>query len=298
MIYYDKIIEYFAYLESTFNLSICVKDFSGFVQINKELNRSLQPYLNHQHDFCLYVKKDRNCYFECLSMIPKILKKSVELKSTFYGTCFAGVSEYVIPIINENNVIGAITLGCFVDEEKNLENRITNVCKKHPTLKEKDLIKKLYQIRKPLEFDRKSVLLTLEIIANFLAITYKNIDFVDNQKVLVEHVKSSPSLDLMDTIIKYIKDNLNKNIKMEELALHCNYSTSYISKKFNKLVGVNLNTYINKMRVEVSKNYLLTSNKSISEISEMIGFVDASYYCKVFNQLLNMSPSEFRRRFR
>lgn len=295
---YTKIAEYFEYLKTNFDASICIKDFSGFIPLDKELHRVLEPYLIHCHSFCLYVKKERECYFECLAMIPKMLKKSIELRDRFYGTCHAGLSEFVIPIINQNNVIGAITFGSFIDENSNIESRLNKLSQKHPSLSNDILHLKLSETTQCKIKNPEDVLLVLEIIAQFLAHSYDKFDVTNNQVLISKGEVKSEIDDVVDFCIQYIKDHLTEKIKIEDISEKCNYCVSYISRSFNKRIGMNINTYINKMRVEVSKNYLLTSNKSIADIAETVGFSDVSYYSKVFSNLLDLSPAEFRRRFR
>ena len=45
-------------------------------------------------------------------MMKKIAKKAVQLDgATFCGVCYAGVGEYVVPIMSEDLLLGAITAG-------------------------------------------------------------------------------------------------------------------------------------------------------------------------------------------
>ena len=102
---------------------------------------------------------------------------------------------------------------------------------------------------------------------------------------------------LVEHALTYIKMHVTEKISIEDIARYCNYSSSYVSRNFNKVVGMNINTYINKLKVEVSKTYLITSNKTIADIAEIVGFEDLSYYSRVFSSFLGIPPAEFRRRF-
>ncbi len=53
--------------------------------------------------------------------------------------------------------------------------------------------------------------------------------------------------------------------------------------------------YLNTVRIEESKKYLLDLNYSISDIAVMMGFSDQSYYTKVFKIYENISPGKYRK---
>lgn len=84
---------------------------------------------------------------------------------------------------------------------------------------------------------------------------------------------------------------------LTELASFCHCSESYLSRIFKKRTGVNINIYVNKVRVEQSKNLLTRSHDSIADISSSVGFCDPNYFSRVFSQIIGISPTEFRRRF-
>ena len=44
---FSKVASYLNYLRDEYNVQICIKDFCGFIPINKELDRALQPFLAH-----------------------------------------------------------------------------------------------------------------------------------------------------------------------------------------------------------------------------------------------------------
>ncbi len=294
---YEKITQYFSHLERTYNLYVCVKDFSGFVPVDKELHKALEPFMSHKHDYCTYIKKNSSCYLQCLSMIPKMMKKCLEKKEPFYGSCHAGVSEYVIPIIQQDNVLGAFTLGCYVHVNTDLKKRIFNINSGFPDLDISKMMHLVQEVPNPKECDIQSILLTLELIANFLGETNPCYIVIDIASV-GKKFQSKKTDVLFETVIQYIKDHISEQIKLEDIANFCNYSTSYISRNFNKILGMSFNTYVNKMRIEISKNYLLTTDKTVLDIATTVGFDDSSYYCKVFHQFLSITPTEFRKKFR
>ncbi|MBQ8793661.1 MAG: helix-turn-helix transcriptional regulator, partial [Clostridia bacterium] len=56
--------------------------------------------------------------------------------------------------------------------------------------------------------------------------------------------------------------------------------------------------YLLSCRIAAAKNMLAKTDKSISEIVESCGFSDNSNFNRTFKKLNNMSPSEFRTKFK
>lgn len=291
--YLDKLIE-------NYNATICIKDFNGFICSNQYLYDILSPYIEHTTPYCTAVKSDPKALRECHNMIPKMFKKANSTQATFCGKCHAGVLEYVVPIICNNIVVGAITFGCFRTKEEDSYKNFHMICKNFPQLdsiKIENSYKKL-PILNSQESKIEEIISSLEFIA--ASISNQSNKFIKEENVAkLQSVKSNDGMDkFVHNAITYIKQHINEKICVDELAKYCNYSTSFVSHNFKKYVGMNINTYINKLKIEISKTYLVTSNSTINEISEFVGFDDVSYYSKVFTNLMKISPSEFRRRYK
>jgi AraC-like DNA-binding protein len=285
-------------LSNTYDATICIKDFTGFMRQDKAIFQALSPFENHTSAYCNYVKSNKKCYRECLDMIPKILRKCTETRSTFSGFCHAGSFEYVIPIMDGENILGAITFGGYASNSPPKNKNHHALAERHPELDE-SLLEQLY-LKEPALPDEQHisvVLRSLEFIASYLGSLGNGYCATENTAKLLTQPKQKQEDVLVEHALTYIKMHVTEKICIEDIARYCNYSSSYVSRNFNKVVGMNINTYINKLKVEVSKTYLITSNKTIADIAEIVGFEDLSYYSRVFSSFLGIPPAEFRRRF-
>ena len=68
---YQPLIHQLEYLEAAYHLHICVKDYVGFIPIDKELSAALTPYLGHNNPYCMFIKQSQSRYYHCLSMMKK-----------------------------------------------------------------------------------------------------------------------------------------------------------------------------------------------------------------------------------
>lgn len=92
----------------------------------------------------------------------------------------------------------------------------------------------------------------------------------------------------------YIKAHVLESPGMEEIAAAVGYTPYYFSKKFYREMGIRVTDYIKMARVEHAKILLLTSRKSIQEISDMLHFGTRSYFGKVFQEIVGISPVAYR----
>jgi len=100
--------------------------------------------------------------------------------------------------------------------------------------------------------------------------------------------------DMVHKVMEYVKTNLQKKITLNDIARHVYLSRSYLSSVFKEETGESLFAYINKIRVEKSKQYLMDKTLSMLEISALCGFDDQSYFTKVFKNTTGMSPGAYR----
>ena len=53
--------------------------------------------------------------------------------------------------------------------------------------------------------------------------------------------------------------------------------------------------YIVSLRVNAAKGYLENTNKSISEISDAVGYENALYFSRLFKKYTGMTPTEYKK---
>ena len=114
----------------------------------------------------------------------------------------------------------------------------------------------------------------------------------------VHEGKSNPLISrTIQESCDYIRANVTKELTVENIAERAGYSTYYFSKKFLRETGVKFSDYVKLARVEYAKIALITSGRSIQEISDALHFGTRNYFCKVFRRAAGLSPAEYRRRY-
>jgi AraC-like DNA-binding protein/ligand-binding sensor protein len=110
----------------------------------------------------------------------------------------------------------------------------------------------------------------------------------------VFNLTSVKHIDIIFRAIEYVKHNYMKKITLEEVASHVFLSPSYFSKVFKDEMKCNFNTYLNRIRIEMSKKFLVDDKISLVDVSNLVGYEDQSYYTKVFKKMTGVSPGRYR----
>lgn len=129
---------------------------------------------------------------------------------------------------------------------------------------------------------------TVEKLIDFLhSIIYEYGSDTDN----LQNLKAK---DFVPLIKKYIENNYSGDINLTVLSKEFTISSKYLSSIFKKETGINLNRYINLVRIQRAEEMLLQTDISIQDISYLCGYGDSSYFIKVFREIVGKTPIEYR----
>ncbi|MBQ3017126.1 MAG: AraC family transcriptional regulator [Clostridia bacterium] len=93
-----------------------------------------------------------------------------------------------------------------------------------------------------------------------------------------------------------IHERYREKLTLEELAREARLSKSTYVRKFIYICKTTPAEYITRKRIEVAENLLKTSNSSLLEIAEAVGFYDAAHFSRTFKKLKGISPYEYRKK--
>jgi len=93
----------------------------------------------------------------------------------------------------------------------------------------------------------------------------------------------------------YITNNLDKAIDIPTAANYVNMSESYFSHIFKKDVGISFIDYVNNEKIEKAKELISLNNYKIYEVSDKLGFQNATYFTMLFKKISGLSPSDYKK---
>ena len=102
------------------------------------------------------------------------------------------------------------------------------------------------------------------------------------------------SAEIMDAIY-YIESNYMNSLRIEKAAKIAGYSVSYFSRLFQNQLGITFSDYCTDVRLKHAQHALLTTNKSVTDISLETGFVYPGNMTNCFKKKLGITPLQFRK---
>ena len=72
-------------------------------------------------------------------------------------------------------------------------------------------------------------------------------------------------------------------------------SPYYLSHLFKEELDITFIEYLTRVRIEEARRLLFQTSMSIQEITQRVGYVDPSYFSRVFKKVTGMTPNRYRR---
>lgn len=95
---------------------------------------------------------------------------------------------------------------------------------------------------------------------------------------------------------EFIDASLDSTIRLRDCASKARLSASYFSHAFKVTFGTTVCHYIRRRRIERAQQLMLLSKEPLSQIALACGFADQAHYCRVFRDVVGLSPNAWRRR--
>lgn len=103
-------------------------------------------------------------------------------------------------------------------------------------------------------------------------------------------------VDIAKRVEKIITSDLRQHHPAWELAAQFSVSETSLKNYFRGVYGQNISIYLREIRMQRAAELLTTTNLSVSEIAEQVGYLNQSKFSSAFKKQFNASPLEFKRR--
>lgn len=107
--------------------------------------------------------------------------------------------------------------------------------------------------------------------------------------------KQNKSTIRMQNISRYIVNNFQRKISLEEVAKYVGMNSSSFCSFYKKMKGKSFLTDLNEYRINSSCVMLKETTMPISEICYAVGFDDIPHFNRTFKKLKSISPMDFRK---
>src|SRR5271167_2939250 len=99
----------------------------------------------------------------------------------------------------------------------------------------------------------------------------------------------------INRVIDYLRGNLDRQVKLKELARVACLSEFHFHRIFGAVSGETLNNFTNRLRLEKAARLLRYSDQSITDIALDCGFSSSSTFSRAFQKAYSIAPIQFRK---
>lgn len=144
-------------------------------------------------------------------------------------------------------------------------------------------------------YETESIHKDLLITSALFHLIYLLAEHLSVEKKDKVELKSEKNKHRITSIINYIDKNYQEDLTIEQLSEVFHLSEGHLSKLFKENLGMTIKAYISQTRAKEVKQALLTSDLPLIDIAIMCGFPNVKSMNKVFKDLYQCTPSQFRR---
>ncbi|WP_405562335.1 GyrI-like domain-containing protein [Polaribacter sp. Asnod6-C07] len=110
-----------------------------------------------------------------------------------------------------------------------------------------------------------------------------------------QHKITNNTITRICDAIVYVEENLDKKLTLEKVAQKAYFSPFHFHRLFKVVTNETLQNFINRKRIEKAASFLLhQKDKTVTEISELIGYSNLSSFSKSFKKFYGISPTKFK----
>lgn len=107
------------------------------------------------------------------------------------------------------------------------------------------------------------------------------------------HQRTSRDTLIVAEVLAYVNKNLD-SANLKDVAEHFHYSPNYLGKLISNVTGYKFTDCVKKARAKKALFLLRNSDLSVSEIGNLVGYKNISYFYKIFKDIYGDLPSTFR----
>lgn len=137
-----------------------------------------------------------------------------------------------------------------------------------------------------------------QLIKNLLEILLINIMREETEKENSDSVflrKSDVGGSVSEGIIRFLKENVERKISIDDVSNALNYNKSYLFRQFKADTDESIMSYFLKLKIERAKELLRDGRMTVSQIAEKLSFDTPNYFSKTFKKFTYMTPLQYRK---
>ena len=115
------------------------------------------------------------------------------------------------------------------------------------------------------------------------------------QKAVPDTVVKTGVRQKVHEVALSLQTHIHESVSLEELAQRFFMSRSYLTRSFRNVTGFSVVEYMTYIRIQKAQQLLRESDRSITEIADLCGFGNITYFEKVFKEATGQTPVQYRK---
>ena len=111
--------------------------------------------------------------------------------------------------------------------------------------------------------------------------------------ILVKNYANPDYSRLTKELISFIQLHLEDDLSLNTLATHFHKNPSVLSNSFSKETGQTLTHFVHHTRIQEAVRLFHTTDMSVSQVATAVGYLDFSYFSKIFTKHIGVSPRQY-----
>jgi len=237
--------------------------------------------------FCLKLRQISNARF-CLECDQKYVAIVDEQRRSLRYRCWAGLREFIVPIILNGETLAFIQCGQVLDAPPG-EEEWSTTCQTLTALGFDSSSSKesFFSLKVIPPQTQKDLMTLLELFGNYIA-------YAQYQILLSETSQQSRTVERS---ISFIRNHFTEPISLDDVAKAACTSKRNLTRLFQAKTGMTVLGYIQDLRIEKACLQLQAGEMTCTQVAFESGFGSVQQFNRVFHKMRQCTPLTWERRF-
>lgn len=245
----------------------------------KPFSNQTFPSTYHLHPACNYFRFGITLHSPCRQCTQQLLAQAPTVPT--YRSCDAGVEEWVVPILHEQEPLVYVRLFGY-------RGRPGAATRKKRLQEQGQELGCWYAQLSPEIPSREQVLSFVRPLQYMFEALY-------HACRQPQQAVSYGSRELYLQSLNYIQQKYMSHLTVDTLAQMQKCSPSYLQQVFRKEGNTSVHAVLLKVRLDRAEALLRATSLSITHIASRCGFPDSNYFCAAFKKRFGCAPSQYRK---
>jgi AraC-like DNA-binding protein len=304
---------FFSELARLTGLELCVFDLNYFTKDSPELSLDSNRRI-HACAYCRLVKSKPDAWRKCIETEYWRAEKAATLDHPLLHTCYAGVTDLILPIKSGRKQIGALYLGQIITHSREKQARVmqklarvfghslaelTKTAVQQPRLHPDQLLR----LGTLLKAIRNHVEQAVELAE--LRRRQSGADMTPDRRVPagkptpmsevpIYFLRTfKPASDQIRHAVELVAKGYWQNITQPTVAREVGLSISQFSRLFHQETGMTFRSCLMQTRLEAAGYLLKRFSVTVSQVADMVGYHNNSSMQRAFRRLKGVTPKMF-----